>query len=292
MKRLTVLLPCAALLFSLIAGCDSSPTDSEVEFTPTLYIEGYLVAGSPLTDIFVATTAPLYELYERAQNAVPNASVTMEVDGAIFSLQPVPNSPGHYHLPNLIIQSGKTYSLVVVADELTAQAETTVPYPPTLTASETDLQFNGTEFSASWIGDTQGGYVTTRKLEVIEAPIPIELQFGELGRFRRFGGGGGTVDTTGFGALQDSLATVRDSLDQAGQWGFIQETSTTLGWQQFQNFGTYSFHVHAIDSNYADYLASSNQDAQFLDEPKFHVTGGIGILASLAPGSVSFVIRE
>ena len=128
--------------------------------------------------------------------------------------------------------------------------------------------------------------------EIIEAPIPIELQFGELGRFRRFGGSGGTVDTTGFGALQDSLAAVRDSLDQAGQWGFVQETSTSLVWQQFQNFGTYSFHVHAIDTNYADYLASSNQDAQFLDEPRFHVTGGIGILASLAPSSVTFVIRE
>ena len=292
MKRFSILLPCAALLFSLMTGCDTSPTDSEVEFSPTLYIEGFLVAGSPLADIFVATTAPLYELYERAQNAVPNAAVTIEVDGSTFSLQPVSGSPGHYHLPDLIIQSGMTYTLVVVADELTAQAKTTVPFPPALTASETDLRFNGTEFSASWVGDTQGGYVTTRKLEIIEAPIPIELQFGELGRFRRFGGSGGTVDTTGFGALQDSLAAVRDSLDQAGQWGFVQETSTSLVWQQFQNFGTYSFHVHAIDTNYADYLASSNQDAQFLDEPRFHVTGGIGILASLAPSSVTFVIRE
>jgi len=288
-KQLFIFLPCAALLFGLLTGCDTSPTDSEVEFTPTLFIEGYLVVGSSVTDIFVATTAPLYELYNRAQNAVPNASVTLQVDGATFTMFPVPDSPGHYHLPDLIVQSGKTYSLFVAAGELTAQAMTTVPFPPTLVTYQTDLVFNRTEFSASWSGDTHGGYVTTKKLELEGAPIPLERQFGG---FRGGGGFGGTVDTTGFGALQDSLATVRDSLSKVDQWRFVQGTSTTLSWQQFSNYGTYSFQVYTIDTNYADYLASSTQDPQFLDEPRFHITGGIGIFASMAPSGVSFVVRE
>jgi hypothetical protein len=174
---------------------------------------------------------------------------------------------------------------------LSAQAETTVPFPPSLTASGTDLIFNELEFSASWSGITEVGYVTTRKLEVIGEPIPLQLQFGRFAGGRP-GGFGGTVDTTGLSAFQDSIAAVRDSLSQADQWRFIQGTALTLGWQQFSNYGTYSFQVHTIDSNYADFLASSTQDPQFLDEPRFHVTGGIGIFASMAPSTVTFVVRE
>ena len=60
----------------------------------------------------------------------------------------------------------------------------------------------------------------------------------------------------------------------AGQWQYVQAESATLNWQQFSFYGTYAFEVFAIDENYADYLVSSRQDPQFLDEPRFHVEGG------------------
>ena len=112
--------------------------------------------------------------------------------------------------------------------------------------------------------------------------IPLESLLGGFGRFRGFGGIG--IDTTGFAALRDSLA-------QASRWRYTQNQSTTLDLRQFSHYGTYVFRVFAIDKNYADFLISSNQDPQTLDEPRFHVSGGIGLFASMAADSVVFTLE-
>ena len=125
--------------------------------------------------------------------------------------------------------------------------------------------------------------MTTRKTVTLGEAVAIERVFGGF-RGGPGGGFGGTIDTTEFGGLRDSLAL-------AEQWRFVQGESTTLDERQFRNYGTYSFVVYAIDENYADFLVSSNQDPQVLDEPRFNVTGGIGIFASMAPDSIRFEVK-
>jgi len=92
------------------------------------------------------------------------------------------------------------------------------------------------------------------------------------------------VDTTGLGALRDSIA-------RADQWRFLQGRSLTLNSRQFSYYGIYSFLVYALDENYGDYLISSAQDEAALDEPLFHVKGGIGLFASMAADSVVFRVE-
>ena len=43
--------------------------------------------------------------------------------------------------------------------------------------------------------------------------------------------------------------------------------------------------------SYGDFLISSQQDEATLDEPRFHVTGGIGLCASMAADSVIFRVE-
>lgn len=95
---------------------------------------------------------------------------------------------------------------------------------------------------------------------------------------------GATTDTTGLGALRDSIA-------QADQWRFMQDRSSTLNQGQFTYYGTYAFLVYMLDENYGDFLISSQQDEATLDEPRFHIAGGIGLFASMAADSVVFRVE-
>ena len=268
-----------AALCAALVGCSSNPANMG-EFRPTLHIEGFLKAGNPVEDIFVGTTMPLYEVYSRDQSGIVNATVAIEVDGTASLLQPIPDKPGYYRLPTLQVASGKTYRLTVEVEDLTAQAETTVPYPPVVTASAADLTLNGDPFAATWEGETAGGYFTTKALHEAGETIPLEALFG--GRIGPWGFAG--IDTTQFTAIRDSLASVQ-------QWQYVQRNAATLDWRQFYKYGAYAFLVYAIDDNYADYLISSRQDEQILDEPRFHVSGGIGVFASMAADSVLFLVK-
>jgi len=274
-----------AALCAVSVGCNSNPTDMG-EFRPSLYIEGYLVAGSPVDNIFVGTTMPLYEIYSRDESGITNATVALEVDDTASLLQPMLDKPGYYHLPTLQVASGKTYRLTVEVEDLTAQAETTVPYPPSVTAAATDLTLSGDPFTATWEGQTAGGYFTTKTIQDAGASIPLEELFGGRMGFGPMPGSWGFagIDTTQFTAIRDSLASVQ-------QWQYVQRNTTTLDWRQFYKYGAYAFLVYAIDDNYADYLISSRQDEQVLDEPRFHVSGGIGVFASMAADSTFFIVK-
>lgn len=145
----------------------------------------------------------------------------------------------------------------------------------------TTLLIGGDPYQVGWAGETKGGYVTTRKSMELSEQIPLQNQFGG----RRFGGGfGGAFDTTGLGAVRDSIA-------RADQWRFMQGSSLTLNQRQFTYYGTYAFLVYTLDENYGDFLISSQQDEASLDEPRFHVIGGIGLFASMAADSVVFRVE-
>lgn len=269
------------LIFGFGSGaCSTAPTESLGEFNETVLIEGFLQAGTNVSGLFVGTTMPLSSEYDRDASAVSDADVAITVDGVTHSLAAVPDEPGAYHQPDLVVQPGKTYHLSVTTGLGTATAQTTVPFPPQASGASV-LYAGGDPYRVTWEGETNGGYVTSRQVVELLERIPPESQFGG----GRFGGGfGGAVDTTGFGALRDSIA-------RADQWRFLQEQSQTLNPIQFSYYGTYALLVYALDENYGDFLISSQQDEAALDEPRFHVEGGIGLFASMAADSVLFRVE-
>lgn len=253
------------------------------DFQGAVYVEGFLIAGRNVDSLYVGMTVPLYEAYSRETSGITDALVSIQVDDTIWNLEPIPGKSGYYRDTRLLIQSGKTYELTVTIDDVTLQAQTTVPAPPVVWASSGVLDYTAGELAVTWSGESEGGYVTTRSPVVLGEEIPLELQLG--GGFGGFGGFGGVIDTTGFAAMRDSIA-------QSEQWRFVQSQSASLRWREFTRYGTYLYAVYALDDNYADYLISSRQDTEVLDEPNFHVTAGIGIFASMAADTLLFSVTE
>tara|TARA_A100001037_G_scaffold298439_1_gene322178 strand:- start:135 stop:299 length:165 start_codon:yes stop_codon:yes gene_type:complete len=50
--------------------------------------------------------------------------------------------------------------------------------------------------------------------------------------------------------------------------------------------------VYTLDTNYGDFLVSSQQDPRLLDEPRFNLQGGVGLFASMAPDSVVYQVQD
>ena len=230
--------------------------------------------------MYVGTTTPLLETFAREDVGLPDAAVLITVDGVSQALRSV--GGGYYSNPDLIVETGKTYSLLVETSLGQMTGSTAVPQPPNLSATGSVVSADLTSIEIAWQGETEAGYVTTRKPVALGESIPVEFQFGG----GRFGGGFGGVgiDTTGFGARRDSLA-------QAEQWRFVREGSTaTIDFNSFTRFGTYTMLVYTLDSNYGDFLVSSQQDPRLLDEPRFTIQGGVGPIASMAPDSIIYEV--
>ena len=263
-----------------VSGCSTTPTDSLGEYTPTLYLEGYLIAGRSVDSVYVGTTTPLLETFAREDVGLPDATVVITVDDVSQTLASV--GGGYYSSANLIVETGKTYAFLVETSLGQMSGSTTVPQPPSLSATGSVVSADLTSIEIGWEGLTEAGYVTTRKPVTLGESIPVAFQFGG----GRFGGGfgGAGIDTTGFGARRDSLA-------QAEQWRFMREGSTAIiNFNSFTRFGTYTMLVYTLDSNYGDFLVSSQQDPRLLDEPRFSVQGGVGLLASMAPDSIVYEV--
>ena len=144
-------------------GCSTAPTESLGEFQETVYVEGYLRAGSPVSDLFVGTTMPLSSVYDRDASALSDALVTIEVDGVSYELSPVVDKPGYYEQPDLIVESGKTYYLSVTTGLGTATAQTTVPVAPHVSGASS-LLIGGDAYRVTWEGETKGGMLRRASL--------------------------------------------------------------------------------------------------------------------------------
>jgi hypothetical protein len=274
MKRALLL-----LVVSVSMSCSTTPTDSLGDYTPTLYLEGYLIAGRSVDSVYVGTTTPLLETFVREDVGLPASTVTLSVGQVDHALSSV--GGGYFSNPDLIIEVGKTYVLEAETSLGVVTATTVVPLPPELASSSSSVSENLSTIDVTWQGATEAGYITTRKPVSLGESIPVSFQFGGRGGF-----GGGVIDTTGFGARRDSLA-------QAEQWRFLREaSSTTIDYNSFTRFGSYTMLVYTLDSNYGDFLVSSQQDPRLLDEPRFSVQGGVGLLASMAADSIVYQVVD
>jgi hypothetical protein len=151
MKRL-ILLTCFVLIS---ASCSTTPTDSLGEFTPTLYLEGYLIAGQPVDNVYVGTTTPLLETFTREEVGLPDATVVLSVDGTDWVLTSV--GGGHYANPKMTIEVGKMYALRAETTLGTLTASTVVPVPPALTSTGSSVSADLSSLEVSWLGETEAG---------------------------------------------------------------------------------------------------------------------------------------
>ncbi|MFI5202409.1 MAG: DUF4249 family protein [Candidatus Kapaibacterium sp.] len=118
-------------------GCENVVPATDLPYVNHIVIRGFLTAGQPIDSISISHTLPLSAQYDPNQAAIPDAQVSISVDGRSIPLQPMDfgffTDPTHD-----TVQSGKTYSIDVRWNGLHAWASTLVPNPPSLPIFQID----------------------------------------------------------------------------------------------------------------------------------------------------------
>ncbi|HET6399804.1 MAG TPA: DUF4249 family protein [Candidatus Kapabacteria bacterium] len=118
-------------LAAIATGCENVVPATDLPYVNHIVIRGFLNADEPIDSISVTHTLPLSVQYDPNQAAIPNAQVSITVDGRSIPLQSI--GLGFFTDPlHDTVQSGKTYSIDVQWNGLHAWASTLVPNPPAI----------------------------------------------------------------------------------------------------------------------------------------------------------------
>lgn len=112
-------------------GCDNVVPADGLPYVNHIVIRGFLNAGQPIDSISISHTLPLSTPFDPSQAAIPDAQVSISVDGRTIPLQSI--GFGYFTDPEHdTVQSGKTYSIDVKWNGLHAWASTLIPVIPSV----------------------------------------------------------------------------------------------------------------------------------------------------------------
>ena len=273
-KRLLVSL----MLVLAATGCESPVDDAELHYVERIVVDGVLVPGKPVADIYVGRTLPLNVASDPRDAELHDAVVSIDVDGVGYPLRHAGN--GLYENTDLLVASGAAYDLTVEWQGLKATAHTRIPYVP---------QWDTSSFT--W-GDPSPGVHVPNTLDIVVAPHPGETYGGGWVHSYHF-----TTSTTDFETdfnttlkrESDRQADGRVHVDLTGYFSFSWSPHDTL-WVT----------LSAFDEQFYAYFNSSGGPTSFEDlvlgvNPggvNWNVTGdGIGLFIGKASMMREVVVR-
>ena len=289
MKKASILLLTAFLFIS----CELYDQD---DYTQEYVIESYLIADQKLPNVYLSTTSPIFEEYNRDNNGVSNATVIIrefDSQGNLNWTEPLINvQNGTYRTDNeaLIVRPRHLYTLEVTiqSDNHMIRAETVVPDTFSIrTINATTLVYQGPqqfelELSPSFYPGRQGYYVFAN-----ETLDPQNAEF------------------TPFYADADGD---REDFYRVSS-GIVNETSTgqngstiielKFPWIGIAFYGPNRLSTAAIDDNMYDFIRSvsiqqggSTQSPGEIENFISNVEGGIGVFGSYAQVSVDVEVLK
>lgn len=122
-KFLNVIL--VGIYFFLLTGCEEVILESEFVFEEKLVVRGILDAGFSLENIYVGKTLPVFAEYGDSYTHLTDAVVILRSGSTVVNLRHFRD--GIYRAPEVTIQEGATYELIVYWNSLTANAIIAVP---------------------------------------------------------------------------------------------------------------------------------------------------------------------
>ncbi len=150
MSRVIFLILTFTLTVLISSGCQTIINDAvELPYQESIVVQALIEAGKPITSIHIAKNVPALDSITPQIVFIADAVVTVRVDGRAYNAVLKPDSAylagastpqpyrSLYAVPNLIVQSGKTYQLTVQWRGKTTTAQTLVPATPVLTSSVT-----------------------------------------------------------------------------------------------------------------------------------------------------------
>jgi Domain of unknown function (DUF4249) len=111
----------------LFYSCEQPSEEENIPYIPKLVIRGILVQGKPVTDIYIGRTMPVSVKIDPTFSDLSDAAAVIVHNDQFYPLSYTHN--GLYKNDTLKIIKGEKYSLLASWQNLSANAETTVPIP-------------------------------------------------------------------------------------------------------------------------------------------------------------------
>lgn len=257
-----------------LSGCDE-PIQSQ--YFEQINVASFIYANEAIDSVVLHRTTPFGDYYDDLDYAVDSALVIVTSNGVSDTLLPA-TLKGRYYLPasKLIVQGGQTYTLSITArNQQTGgthylTSTTTVPMPIHLAAIADSIRGQtiilDTNNLANFAFLVTAGPIDEPSREYLLSITALDTNLGRI----HIGG-------------DSSAETVRYSNIATGPE--IALTSRYFTW-----YGPSLLTFYAIDTNFADYQRQLSQGGDYVPTLN-HVNGGIGVFASAAIDTVSFILK-
>lgn len=270
-----------------------------------LVVDGLLLVGQPLPELFVRRTLPLAQAYRREAAAITDAEVRIVQGEQVFEYAPDPAAPGRYLPPPEApqVEALTEYRLEVEVAGEKVRASTTTPEQvrvrqTVLVDAETEQVLRTLKTFAE-IGDA---VYTAPENQIIHLEGLIELHLEKAGvayQAALF-----SLDEIARELYEDIEEILDEDLEglRANQSPPFAASDGIVRWPWFAVAftGPSLIKVYALDHNWFEYARTSpdlQEQGGFggligenFERPFFELEGGIGLFGSASVDSVGFVV--
>lgn len=301
---------------AVCGGCLLIPFKPEAKRTPELFLQAFLAANGPLTNIKLRKTIPpdrYYDFMPLARYDVSNAVVAVAENGRRHVLPET--APGTYGDASLIAVPGVTYDVEVTfppGHEFAGRVltgRTTVPHPPRTTVAISPYYVTR---GAQYDGRRITGLEFPRELAypdsfgVTREREPFEVSWTNTSVPAGYFLAAVANDTTGTGLLRERAyrdwqdgdlndPVIRQGTRAGGYFVMPDSMRTSAFWLLFNYRGWHDVSIVACDSAYWDYMVTVFNDAGSGSDSDagvvLNVRGGLGIFCSYAADTIRTFIK-
>lgn len=247
-------------------------------------VEGFLYAGSPITNINIKSTVP-FDAVSIPGQPIPDAQVNLNYDGESIPLSFNPATLRYDGPQDLIISTGAQVSLSLQVGDQLATSETVIPeYPRELRTSIPKIVIPEIELSRD-LREVLTALFQEARLDIQWANQQEDNHFLVIE----------PADTTNAKPIfnEDIPSNVGTFFDN---FRLVSEPSrdsvyTVVG-LSLQNYGSYRAILYRINQEYADLYADQLQDSRNLNEPPTNIENGLGIFTGISSDTVIFEISK
>lgn len=274
MKRLLII--CVSLV---LLSCEEEQFGSG-----TFVVEGFLYAGSPITNINIKSTVP-FDAASVPGQPIANAQASISIAGQPLSLvfnQATQryDGPGDY-----AIQPGAVLTLDLQINGQMANSTTVIPdYPKGLSTSLPKIVIPEIKLTRD-LRDVLAGLFEEARLDIRWSNEEEDYHFLVIE----------PADTSATVPLfsEDIPSNVGTFFDN---FRLVSEpsraSSYTVVGLSLQNYGRYRAILYRINQEYADLYADQLQDSRNLNEPPTNIANGLGIFTGISSDTVTFEISK
>ena len=273
MKNTSKLLLFLAVLFS--ACEEENITNTE---TKSAVVAGYLFAGQPCDSIRI-TQSTSYGASDSLLVTLDDLIVTLTDGDLTYSLTPA--GEGYYRNPDLIIESGKNYTMQFEHNGESVSAQTYVPVQREFAISDTLIEMEKIEFGGG--GLPSGGFTEVD---------PIELSWDNPE---------GDYYYVVVQNIEDDPEYVNEIFEDESNpfrnFSFISEPQVMDFYsidprREIEQFGTHRVILFRVNPEYAALYNVSDASSLSITQPPSNVENGLGILTGVASDTLFFEVKK